>query len=75
MVLEHYTHYRELSPVNDHQSDVDICDDRCAFYEVLLVVEPYASMYLSLCFVASIAKDLIVSIPIPHSILLPASAI
>jgi hypothetical protein len=40
MVQEHYRHYQELSPVNDHQLDLDIGDDPCAFYEVLLVVEP-----------------------------------
>jgi hypothetical protein len=39
-VREHYRHYRELSLVNDHQSDLDICDDPYAFYEVLLVIEP-----------------------------------
>jgi hypothetical protein len=40
MVWEHYRHYRDLSPVNDHQSDLEIRDDPCAFYEVLLVIEP-----------------------------------
>jgi hypothetical protein len=39
MLQEHYRHYREFSPINDHQSDLDIRDDACAFYEVLLVVE------------------------------------
>jgi hypothetical protein len=34
------THYRDLPLVNDHQSDPDIRDDTCAFYEVLLVIEP-----------------------------------
>jgi hypothetical protein len=40
MVQERDKHYRELSPVNDLQSDLEICDDPSAFYEVLLVVEP-----------------------------------
>jgi hypothetical protein len=40
MVREHYRHYRELFPINDHQSDLDIRDDPYTFYEVLLVVEP-----------------------------------
>jgi hypothetical protein len=39
MVQEHYRHYRELSPVNDHQSDLEIRDDPYAFYEVRLVIE------------------------------------
>jgi hypothetical protein len=50
MVRERYRHYRELSQVNDHKSDLEIRDDRCAFYEVLLVIELQASMYLSLWF-------------------------
>jgi hypothetical protein len=40
MVQEHYRHYGELSPINDHQSDLEIHDDPYVFYEVLLVVEP-----------------------------------
>jgi hypothetical protein len=39
-VREHSRHYRDLSLANDHQSDLDIRDDPCVFYEVLLVVEP-----------------------------------
>jgi hypothetical protein len=31
---------RTLSLVNDYQSDLEIQDDPCAFYEVLLVIEP-----------------------------------
>jgi hypothetical protein len=64
MVRECYRRYRELSPVNDRQSDLEIRDDPYAFYKVLLVVEPQASMYLSLCFAdTSITKDLIIGIP------------
>jgi hypothetical protein len=40
MVRERDRHYRELSPVNDLQLDLEIYDDPCAFYEDLLVVEP-----------------------------------
>jgi hypothetical protein len=39
-IREHYRQYRELSLVNDYQSDLEIHDDPCAFYEVLLVIKP-----------------------------------
>jgi hypothetical protein len=37
MVQERDRHYQELSPLNDHQLDLEIRDDHdpCAFYEVL----------------------------------------
>jgi hypothetical protein len=31
MVQEYSRHYRDFSPVNDHQSDLDIRDDPCVF--------------------------------------------
>jgi hypothetical protein len=34
-VRERDRHYRELSLVNDHQSDLEICDDPYAFYAML----------------------------------------
>jgi hypothetical protein len=36
-VREHSRHYREISPLNNHQGDLEIHNDPCAFYEDLLL--------------------------------------
>jgi hypothetical protein len=72
MVREYSRHYRDSSPVNDHQSYLDIRDDPCVFTQRIFVIELQMSMSYFFCFYDTCnIRDLIVGISIPSSILLP----
>jgi hypothetical protein len=40
MIQEYYRHYRDSSPVNDHQSDLDIRDYTSVFTQRNFLIEP-----------------------------------
>jgi hypothetical protein len=68
MIQEYSRHYQKLSPVNDHQGDLEIHNNPCAFYEDLLSLNRKHRCSFTFLHYTSNVQDLIDNILITHSI-------